>query len=53
VADVLIAVDGSLVDPNDEGALDKLLADSMESATEPRLLIVERLLSRLRIRREV
>lgn len=53
LAGVLVGADGSVVDPTDEDALDRLLAESSSDPHEPGLIIVDRLLTRLRYRREV
>ncbi len=48
-----VGADGRLVDPLDDSQLDRLLEDALEGSEEPRLLLIDRLLNKLRIRREV
>lgn len=48
-----VGPDGRLIDPLDDSQLDRLLEEALEDDDEPRLLLVDRLLNKLRIRREV
>ena len=45
--------DGQLIDPFDDAALDKLLAETARNGEEPRLMLVDRTIKGLRYRREV
>ena len=48
-----VGPDGRLVDPLDDSQLDRLLEEAIDGADEPRLVLIDRLLNKLRVRREV
>lgn len=48
----LFSTGGEVVDPFDDDALEKLLDEAGARGEEPRLILVDRLLNRIRFRRE-